>query len=179
MYLKGAVLHFKTIIQHRHEVIKNCFRAGIGFQGLFHDLSKFSPSEFIQGAKYFQGTRSPNEMERELFGYSKAWLHHKGHNRHHYEYWTDYNIVTKQLEGVEMPAKYFVEMVCDRIAASKIYAGDNYTDRAPLDYFRRGRGHMLINDRTCAELEKVLKMLAVCGEDKVFAYLRRKVWSAK
>jgi hypothetical protein len=78
-----------------------------------------------------------------------------------------------------MPAKYFVEMVCDRIAASKIYAGDNYTDRAPLDYFRRGRGHMLINDRTCAELEKVLKMLAVCGEDKVFAYLRRKVWSAK
>ena len=171
--------HFKTITTHKLVVMKECFKIGLYKQGLLHDMSKFSPVEFFESVKYYQGGSSPIDAAKKANGYSKAWLHHKGHNRHHYEYWTDYNIVTKQLEGVEMPAKYFVEMVCDRIAASKIYAGDNYTDRAPLDYFRRGRGHMLINDRTCAELEKVLKMLAVCGEDKVFAYLRRKVWSAK
>ena len=179
MYFKKFFGHFVTITSHRHQVIKNCARIGILWQGLFHDMSKYFPTEFLQGAKYYQGTRSPNEMERELFGYSKAWLHHKGHNRHHYEYWTDYNIVTKQLEGVEMPAKYFVEMVCDRIAASKIYAGENYTDSSPLEYYRHGKSHMLINKNTEKELEKVLKMLAVCGEEKVFAYLRRKVWSAK
>ena len=70
--------HFKTITKHRHQVIRHCFKAGIGFQGLFHDLSKYSPSEFIVGAKYYQGSRSPNEGEREDYGYSKAWIHHKG-----------------------------------------------------------------------------------------------------
>ena len=85
------IKHFRTITRHRHKVIANCARAGILRQGLIHDLSKYSPTEFIPGAKYFQGTRSPNEKERELYGYSQAWLHHKGRNRHHYEYWNDYN----------------------------------------------------------------------------------------
>ena len=125
-YFENAKKHFKTITRHRHEVIKNCFRAGIGLQGLFHDLSKYSPAEFIPGMLFFQGDRSPNESERETYGYSKAWMHHKGRNKHHYEYWNDYNPKTKRLEGVKMPDKYFVEMICDRIAASKIYYGDNY-----------------------------------------------------
>ena len=59
-------LHFATITRHRHRVIAHCFRVGIGWQGLFHDLSKYSPTEFIPGARYYQGTRSPNEREREL-----------------------------------------------------------------------------------------------------------------
>ena len=70
-------------------VLKHCIKAGIFWRGLLHDLSKYSPSEFLAGVKYFQGNRSPNEMERELFGYSSAWLHHKGRNRHHFEYWND------------------------------------------------------------------------------------------
>ena len=79
------IRHFRTITRHRHKVIANCFRAGIGWQGLFHDLSKYSPTEFWPGARYYQGTRSPNEIEREKYGYSPAWLHHKGRNRHHFE----------------------------------------------------------------------------------------------
>ena len=74
--------HFCTVTKHRHCVIAHCFRAGIGWQGLFHDLSKYSPTEFLPGARYYQGTRSPTERERELFGYSAAWMHHKGRNRH-------------------------------------------------------------------------------------------------
>lgn len=110
------IKHFRTITRHRHKVIANCARAGILRQGLIHDLSKYSPTEFIPGAKYFQGTRSPNEKERELYGYSQAWMHHKGRNRHHYEYWNDYNPKTKQIENVEMPVKYVIEMFCDRVA---------------------------------------------------------------
>lgn len=170
--------HFCTITKHRHEVIKNCFRAGIGFQGLFHDLSKYSPTEFFQGIKYYQGTRSPNEQERELFGYSKAWLHHKGRNKHHYEYWNDYNPKTKRLEAVKMPDRYFVEMVCDRIAASRIYAGENYTTQSALNYLNRGRDHMFIHEDTLKELEYVLTILAIKGDEETFKYLRKKVWNS-
>ena len=85
------IKHFLTITNHRHKVIANCARAGILWQGLRHDLSKYSPTEFIPGAKFFQGDRSPNEKEREIYGSSRAWMHHKGRNRHHYEYWNDYN----------------------------------------------------------------------------------------
>ena len=66
------IKHFRTITRHRHKVIAHCAKAGILWQGLRHDLSKYSPTEFIPGAKYYQGNRSPNEKERELYGYSKA-----------------------------------------------------------------------------------------------------------
>ena len=171
----NLISHFKTITRHRHEVIKNCFKAGIGVQGLFHDLSKYTPTEFLPGVEYYQGTRSPNEGEREAIGYSTAWMHHKARNKHHYEYWTDYNPETKLMSGVKMPTRYFVEMVCDRIAASKIYYGENYTDSAPLAYFNKGKGRLVMHPDTAKELKKVLTMLSVKGEDYTFRYLRKKL----
>ena len=103
-------------------VAKHCFKVGMYWQGLTHDLSKYSPSEFWQGCKYYQGYRSPNNAEREDKGYSAAWLHHKGRNKHHYEYWIDYSLgPVKGMAGMKMPLKYVNEMIMDRIAASKIY----------------------------------------------------------
>lgn len=165
--------HLKTVCRHRHKVFLHCVKAGIPMRGLFHDLSKFSPTEFIPGVKYWQGTRSPNEVEREKFGHSRAWMHHKGRNLHHYEYWNDINPKTKQVEPIKMPPKYFAEMVCDRIAASKIYQGKNYQNSHPLEYFRRGRGHMFIHEETAHELEFILTLLAEKGEDAAFAEVRR------
>ena len=92
-------------------------------------MSKYTPTEFIPGVKFYTGHRSPNEGEREVFGYSKAWMHHKGRNRHHFEYWVDYNIETHRNEPVEMPYNYVAEMYCDRLAASKIYNGKKYSVR--------------------------------------------------
>lgn len=152
--------------------MRHCFRAGIGFQGLFHDLSKYSPAEFIPGARYYQGTRSPNERERELFGYSSAWLHHKGRNKHHFEYWVDLNPATKLYEPVPMPLRYVKEMFCDRVAASKIYQGKNYTDAHPLAYFRGGNARQKMHADTADLLEEWLVMLAEEGEDKTFAHIR-------
>ena len=97
--------HLKTVSHHRWLVCKGCFRVGLYRQGLTHDLSKFSPTEFRQGIKYYQGYRSPNAAEREQKGYSEAWMHHKGRNRHHYEYWTDLSPTTKRYEPVPMPRK--------------------------------------------------------------------------
>lgn len=170
----GALQHFRTITRHRHQVIRNCRRAGILWQGLRHDLSKYSPTEFSEGARYWQGDRSPNDKAREENGYSAAWMHHKGRNRHHFEYWTDYSPVDRKMSPVEMPLRYVVEMFCDRVAASKIYQGDKYTDGHPLAYFERGRARRaaLIHPRTSELIERLLTMLAEEGEDRTFACIR-------
>lgn len=169
------IKHFKTITKHRHKVIVNCFRAGIGFQGLRHDLSKYSFAEFIPGAKYYLGSRSPNEKERRDKGYSAAWLHHKGRNKHHFEYWRDVNIQTKTMDAVKMPYNYLAEMFCDRVAASKIYGNDKYTDDYALNYFLNGKGRREIHPETSAELEKMLRMLAEKGEEETFSYVKARV----
>ena len=165
--------HFKTITRHRNKVILHCAKAGILWQGLFHDLSKYSPEEFIPGVIFYQGTRSPNEGEREKYGYSAAWMHHKGRNKHHFEYWTDYDPKTRQMEPVKMPLKYVKEMFCDRVAASKIYGGEKYTDDYALNYFLKSKGKRKIHPETSALIEKLLRMLAQQGEGKAFAYIRK------
>lgn len=167
------IKHFVTITKHRHRVMLHCFKAGIPFQGMRHDLSKYSPTEFIPGAKYYLGSRSPNEAERDDKGYSVAWMHHKGRNRHHYEYWTDYSRETKRMSPVEMPLKYAKEMFCDRVAASKIYQGENYTDAHPLQYFSRAKDHIMIHPKTAELLEGWLVMLKEKGEKETFAYIRK------
>ena len=122
------IKHFRTITRHRHKVIAHCAKVGLLWQGLRHDLSKYSPTEFIPGVKYFQGNRSPNNAQREAEGCSTAWLHHKGRNKRHYEYWIDYPAKggNGSLIGMEMPVNNVVEMFCDRVAASKIYNKEKY-----------------------------------------------------
>lgn len=119
--LHKTIAHFRTITHHRHVVCRECFQVGLYWQGLTHDLSKYSPTEFWVGARYYQGTRSPNNAEREDKGLSTSWLHHKGRNRHHYEYWMDYS--AKRHDGIagsgiiacRMPLRYVMEMFMDRI----------------------------------------------------------------
>ena len=166
--------HFRTITKHRHKVIANCVKAGILWQGLRHDLSKYTPTEFVPGVKYYTGKRSPNEGEREEYGYSKAWMHHKGRNRHHYEYWLDYTATGKRgkIVPVPMPDRYIAEMLADRIAASKIYSGNSYTDDAPLKYYLKGSEHAPLHPYTREILERFLYMLAEKGEKETFAYIR-------
>lgn len=173
--MKRLTGHFSTITKHRHQVIKHCARAGILRQGLWHDLSKYAPSEFIPGVKYYTGKRSPNEGEREKLGYSLAWMHHKGRNKHHFEYWSDYNLETKRNEPVEMPYRYVAEMFCDRVAASKIYNGRNYKPSDPLSYFEKRKPHRSIHIKTRNEIEYLLKLLASEGEEATFRYIRERL----
>ena len=168
--------HLRTINHHKLLVMKHCFRVGLYRQGLLHDLSKYSPVEFSAGAKYYQGDRSPNEIERKERGYSAAWLHHKGRNKHHLEYWIDYDPGPgHRMTGMEMPVNYVAEMFCDRVAASKTYRGKAYRDGDPLDYYLASRDHYLIHPNTRALLERLLGMLAEEGEDRTFAYIRWEV----
>ena len=174
-------LHFRTITRHKLLVMKYCFRIGLYKQGLLHDLSKSSPTEFLVGCKYYQGTRSPNNAEREATGVSMSWLHHKGRNRHHFEYWIDYDVDGNStiLAGMKMPVKYVAEMFCDRVAASRIYNKDKYKDSDPLDYYIKGLGHYIMHPETDELLHNLLKMLADKGEEYTFAYIKANVLKKK
>ena len=172
--------HFKTITYHKILVGKGCFKVGLYWQGLMHDMSKYSPAEFKIGMKYYQGTRSPNNAEREDIGYSSAWLHHKGRNKHHYEYWIDYKKDAEcELVGMKMPLPYVLEMFCDRVAASKVYNKEKYTEQDPLTYYKRGEGKYMMHPETVALLEKLLYMLAEEGEDATFSYIRKELLGKK
>ena len=167
--------HLRTVNRHRHLVRKYCFRLGLYWQGLTHDLSKYSPTEFWRSAKYYQGYRSPNDQERLVNGVSLSWLHHKGRNKHHFEYWIDFSRTSQGIAGAKMPVNYLVEMVMDRIAACKVYRGKDYTDASAWEYYQRERPYLnsAMHTETRAELEKILIMLKQRGEKTTFSYLRK------
>ncbi|NLL93574.1 MAG: catalase [Clostridiales bacterium] len=172
--------HLTTINQHKLMVMKHCFRCGLYKQGLLHDLSKYMPDEFIPGVRYFQGDRSPNNAQREAEGCSSAWLHHKGRNKHHFEYWIDYPVnKAVGLTGMQMPVNYVIEMFCDRVAACKTYNKDKYKNEDALNYFLRGQEHYVMHEDAKNLLYKLLNMLSVKGEDYTFAYIRKVVLKNK
>lgn len=176
-----AVRHFITITRHKWLVLKGCFAVGLYWQGICHDLSKYSWTEFRIGVKYYQGNRSPNAAEREEKGFSTAWMHHKGRNRHHWEYWMDYSarLYETGMAPAPMPEKYVAEMLMDRIAASKVYRGSAYTDRDPLNYYERTGEKVMLHPQTRELLETLLQMLAKQGEKGTFSYIRREVLKKK
>lgn len=153
--------HFKTICIHKYFVFRECAACGILWQGIVHDFSKFGLTEFISSAKYFQGNRSPIEAEKEEVGYSKAWLHHKGHNKHHWEYWIDFSD-SGEIIANEIPYKYVVEMVCDWIGAGKAYSKGKWTQADPINYFNQHRQGRYFHPKT----EKLLIEFQECIRDK-------------
>ncbi len=182
----NAWKHFCTINNHKKLVLVGCFKVGLYKQGLLHDLSKYSPAEFLVGCKYYRGYMSPNNAERKDKGYSSAWLHHKGRNKHHLEYWIDYGVGEEEknyestgMTGMKMPVRYVVEMFIDRVSASKNYQREKYTDESPLVYFYKGRGKYIIHKDTEALLQYLLTMLAKRGEKETYAFVKKEVLKGK
>ena len=160
MKISSLFRHFALVARHRHKVLIHCAKCGILWRGLVHDLSKFSPAEFFESAAFFQGNRSPIHACREERGFSLAWLHHKGRNKHHPEYWLDADCKVQPL----MPYPYAVECVCDKLAATKTYAGENYRPDMPLLHWRRYGSRVDCNPRTKRFIETVFLDLIERGE---------------
>jgi len=164
--------HFKTITTHKAIVGELCFRLHLYRQGLLHDMSKYSPTEFMTGVKYYRGTYSPNTAERNERGYSLAWLHHKGRNKHHWEFWVDF--MKQGLVPAKMPYRYVLEMFCDRVAASKVYRGKDYDDTYPLTYYNNSKDHYYMHDETKALIEYLLTYLAQHGLGETIGMINEK-----
>lgn len=183
MKLKNFFGHLHTVNRHKRLVMKYCFKISLYKRGLLHDLSKYSPTEFIPSVRYFVGYKSPNSVAREKTGVSLAWLHHKGRNRHHFEYWVDYKVGEEKgdvrLVGMKMHYIFLAEMFCDRVAASRVYKGKEYKDSDPYEYYLHIKGSDIIHPDTARELETLLKMLAEKGEEETFSFLKQKVKKIK
>jgi len=152
--MKKYIKHFIVITKHKYYVMVECFKRGLYWQGIVHDLTKYSFAEFKESAKYFQGTGTPINKIKEELGYSRAWLHHKGHNKHHWEYWTDF--FDGQIKPCTMPEKYIKEMCCDMIGASKAYLKTKYNPAEPLKYFLKRKENFLMTPLDKEHLEILL-----------------------
>jgi len=160
--IKNFFKHLHTVNKHRWEVFKLSIKVGIPFRGLLHDLSKYSYEEFSESVKYFaDGKYSPLLKCKMENGYSRAWLHHKGRNKHHFEYW--YDPAAPEPMPI-IPFKYMLEMVCDRIAASKTYRKKDYVSSYPLEYFKKEEPKMTLNPKLKEFLIDVFTELGEKGE---------------
>ena len=135
MRLLNAIRHFKTIMTHKKWVLYYCHLCGITWRGIKHDLSKFSPTEFLESVRYYTGYRSPIEVCKEQNGVSLAWLHHKGRNDHHYEYWQDES--DQGMVALDMPFECALEMLCDYLGAGRAYMGNSFTYKAEFEWFKK------------------------------------------
>ena len=156
--------HWKTVHTHRKWVRKYCFMAGLYWRGLTHDLSKYSPVEFLESAKYWTGTHSPIDEAKKDKGYSRAWLHHRGRNPHHWAYWADN--FSEGLTVYCMPMNDFVEMVCDFLAAGRAYSGKNFTYEKERLWWKHEReyGCAAMNERNKIMLDIIFSDLAAAEQ---------------
>ena len=164
--------HFKTICRHKWYVYQECKKCGLLWQGIVHDLSKFGITEFCSSARYFQGNRSPIEAEKESIGYSLAWLHHKGYNKHHWEYWTDFNDKDGSVIVNKIPTKYVIEMICDWIGAGKAYNQGKWIQSDPLSYYYKVRSGRHFNKDTEVLILKMLFIIKEKGLDSFHTVAR-------
>lgn len=162
--------HFKTIVKHKWHVFNGCRKSGIPLRGLKHDLSKFSTAEFKNSAVFFNGTKSPIAVEKEVLGYSTAWAHHKGHNTHHWEYWTDWN--HGEFYCVEMPIEDVKEMLCDWIGAGKAYNNKAWSADSAYAYYEVRKDHMYFHPKTKVLVDILMTELLFNGEEEFYKTLK-------
>lgn len=146
--------HLKTITKHKWYVMLACFKTGLYWQGIAHDLSKYSFTEFFSSAKYFQGDKSPVDAEKIQTGYSLAWQNHKGKNKHHWQYWTDFE--NGELIVIKMPPKYLAEMLCDWVGAGKAYNKGNWTIETFKAWYKHDKDNMVLHTLTRSYIELLM-----------------------
>ena len=163
MKLLNVFKHIKLVMKHKWIVFKLCCKIGNAWRGFMHDWSKFSPTEFFESIKYYDGHKSPIKVCKADKGYSEAWLHHKGRNKHHPEYWIDYSLPQKT---VIMPYKYAAEMICDKLAAGMVYSGKEWNNNTQIDYYMQEREVSLIHPQIDKFMIAVFTEVSKNGLDK-------------
>lgn len=158
------IKHFNTITKHKWYVTIACFKCGLIKQGLLHDLSKYSITEFKASAKYFQGNSSPIDVEKTSNGYSLAWQNHKGKNKHHWQYWTDFE--NGKLIVLLMPPKYLSEMICDWVGAGKAYNKGKWTVDTFKSWYDKNKTLMILHSETRKCIEELIKYVKT--EDELY-----------
>jgi hypothetical protein len=152
--------HFRTVCKHKYWVANYCFKAGLYWRGIKHDMSKFSPTEFLESIKYYQGTSSPIDACKKDKGWSKSWQHHKGRNDHHYEYWID--DLDHGGKPLLMPKDCAFEMVCDYLGAGRAYMGKNFSYEKEYEWWmKKNQLPLLMDERIKTFVTLALRRLSL------------------
>ena len=128
-----------------------------------HDMSKFSPTEFFESVRYYQGTSSPIDACKADKGYSNAWFHHRGRNRHHWEYWVDdfqQGMIPKKI-----PFRFVLEMICDFLGAGRAYSGKAFTIKSEYDWWQNKRTVVVMHADTLACVDRIFELMLSRGID--------------
>ena len=150
------------IIRHKWYVMIECFKRGLIWRGLLHDLSKLLPDEFFPYMNWFYnkyGVNIENKQKidnkdvrkhKKFFdNFNKAWLKHQHRNKHHYQYWNLlYDDGTEK--QLKIPDKYKIEMLCDWIGAGKAIIGKNNIK----DWWNKTKDKKKINKKVFKWLER-------------------------
>lgn len=144
--LKACGSYLLYILNHKLNVLVECWKEGLYVQGVVHDWSKFLPSEFFSYARKFYSGRPLSASEEAQWKY--AWLLHQRRNKHHWEYWV---LNPKTAEALPMPRAYVIEMVCDWRSFSRKW-GRRVKDTT-LDLTNK----IIVHPDTLRELERLMR----------------------
>lgn len=140
--------YIKYILKHKYYVGVECFKRGLYWQGLIHDLSKFSSKEFVAYMNMYTRPKITGikVTQRVKIDFNKAWLNHIHNNPHHWEYWV--------LDGepLDMPDKYIKEMVCDWVGAGMAIHGEPN----PNKWYKLNESAIILTAATKAKVEFLL-----------------------
>lgn len=168
--------YLKTVHIHRKYVRKMCWKMGIFWQGLVHDMSKYSPQELWM-CRYWTGKGSPHQACREVLGYSPSWIHHYHRNKHHYQFWWDED-ENGNIIPMKMPYKYVIENFCDMVGASKAYnqgkcKSGKWTPQMVYDYWvEKCEGKRIMHNESLYLIRKLIWNLREKGEEGFIAWYR-------
>ena len=169
--MTNLIKHLNIIRTHRKFVREACFKMGLFWQGLVHDLSKYSVIELLI-CKYYSGTRSPHQNAREVLGYSPSWIHHYHTNKHHYQYWWDENEEGKIIP-MKMPYQFVIESVADMLGASKAYNKENWKPEMLIQYWdEKCVGKRIMHQDSMLLVQTLLNKLVELGEQDFYNWYK-------
>jgi len=114
-----------------------------------HDKSKYGQEEFPAYRDYFY---DPEHNSRSSEAFNLAWMHHQNHNPHHWQYWCLINDVDEpQVQALDMPKAYVVEMLCDWQSAGNHYGNTAY------DWYEKQKDKMILSENTRKLVEKYIE----------------------
>lgn len=163
--------HLKIVRTHRKYVRRACFKMGLFWQGLTHDLSKYSLTE-LSICKYYSGKGSPHQVAREELGYSPSWIHHYHANKHHHMFWID-ETETGEVIPMKMPYRYVIESLADMLGASKAYNKTDWKPQLLLDYWeQKCLGKRIMHKDSVQLLDTLIRQLVSQGENNFFIWYK-------
>ena len=147
-YLDGLKAHVAFVFEAAELI-------GVPREWIFsHDHSKWSDAELEPYAHGFGGEKS------NPASFARAWLHHLHANPHHWQHWIfpDHYEVSGagMVNGIlPMPRRYYMEMICDWMGASRVYTGSWRMD----DWLEKNMGRITLHPTTARFVRTELDML--------------------